>query len=452
MENDKIKKIVDFIKLCRLTNWLDLFLVILFPILIYISSYYIYLLIYVVFIPLIILAYRNRFLKFLIFSTISQIIYSIVMTFWVAKFGVKYFFILFVYLIIFNLIFSFSLYFIFNKKTKYPISVLIPPILWFSMTALISTINGGQQWYSLARLQPSLYPLTAIIGETGIDFLIILVNCLLGCYIIFRNKKVLIHLFVIVAILFLCFVYSQLATIEGRAVKIAVIQGNFQKDWLWRTQNADKIIMDTYERLSFEAAKNKPDVIIWPEYAIPNDIFADQNLYNRISKIAKETESIVVFGSLGKTENTDPEFNYIKNVAHVFSKNGEHLGNYVSVLPFPFKDKIIPGASFPVFNTEIGKIGIITCWEEYYGFVNKEYANAGADFFINLVNDNPIQNLNAMKAKSTYARLRASENHKYVIRAANTGFSLVANPYGKVVSSMEPFKEGVLLVDIYLNK
>ncbi len=159
----------------------------------------------------------------------------------------------------------------------------------------------------------------------------------------------------------------------------------------------------------------------------------------------------IVVGGIAKTDRTDTEFNYISSAIYIISNKGEVVGRYISVMPFPFNGTIIPGKDFPVFSTDFGKFGISSCWEETFTYINKIYVKSGADFIINASNDALLNSINIMKLKAMFSQSSAAENHQYIIRAANTGFTEIINPYGKVVASLEPNKEGVLVADIYVK-
>jgi apolipoprotein N-acyltransferase len=289
-----------------------------------------------------------------------------------------------------------------------------------------------------------------MIGERGITFLVMLVNSFIAGYIILREKKYLSVVVIISTVLLICFFHSDTAIPNGKRIKVALIQGNVHADWGWRIKNPVKIF-NTYKKLSLEAAKSGPDLIVWPEYAIPDDITTNKDLYSDISDLAKQTGAYIVFGSLEKTERTDSRYRYIRDVAHIFARNGDHRGTYASVIPFPYEGNIVPGSEYPVFSTELGKFGIVICWEEYHEFINKKYRDLGANFFIHMVNDAPIRDWNTMKTRVRRSRFRASQNNRYVIRAANSGITEVVNPYGKVTAALEPNKEGFLIADIYLE-
>ena len=426
----------------------DLALALAFPILIYIANYYFNFLIWIAFTPIIILAYEKEFKSFLVYSSISLLVVSLSVTLWVRTFSLAYCLIAFLSVFI-ALFISFSSLNLLYRKIKYPTAMLLLPIVWYVNEFVSGRVPGGNIWFDTGVIQPMLFPLTFMIGEKGITFLMMLVNSCIAGYFILREKKYLAVIFVLSPLLLLCFYYSDTTLPTGKKIKVAVIQGNIHSDWEWRIKNHDNIF-NTYRRLSLEASKSKPDIIVWPEYAIPEDMTTNKDLYTDMVRLAKETRAYIVFGSLEKTERTDKKYQYIKDVAHIFTRNGDHLGTYASVRPFPFEGNIIPGTDYPVFHTEIGKFGIIICWEEYSGEINKKYAGLGADFFIHIVNDAPVKDWNTIKTRVRRARFRASENNRYVIRAANSGITEVINPYGKVTAHLEPNKEGFLISDIYI--
>ena len=110
-----------------------------------------------------------------------------------------------------------------------------------------------------------LFPLAWLIGEQGITFLIMVVNSLLAFFILRKDKKIAIALIAITIILLSCFYYSDTAIPTGKKIKVALIQGNINRSWEWRIANTPTAILDTYRRLSLQAASDKPDIIVWQE-------------------------------------------------------------------------------------------------------------------------------------------------------------------------------------------
>lgn len=94
------------------------------------------------------------------------------------------------------------------------------------------------------------------------------------------------------------------------------------------------------------------------------------------------------------------------NVAALIAPDGKLLGKYRKVcLPDgEFDGGISPGTDYPVFNTPLGKIGMMICYDGFFPEVARELSNRGAEIIAWPVwGCNPDQ-----------ARARATENHVYI--------------------------------------
>lgn len=69
------------------------------------------------------------------------------------------------------------------------------------------------------------------------------------------------------------------------------------------------------------------------------------------------------------------------NTALLVSPEGEIAGSYRKThLPVPELDQgIVPGEEFPVFDTPIGKIGILICWDAWFSESARALARRGAE-------------------------------------------------------------------------
>lgn len=440
-------------RICHYTkkSIIELLPIILFVVLLYLANTILNFLIWISLVPVIIYIYRQKnIVNFLWQISLVAFLGSIPFIYYIKQFDFIYFILALVLTALIYIV-TFLLCWFAYRKIKYPYIVLALPLIWLVMLNLCVFIPEFSKVLDFSFMQPMAAPLIRAVGNQGMVFLIILLNSLLAFYILLREKRVLKYLIFIVVIILTCFIYSYCAVPSGKKVRVALIQGNIYNNWEWRTANVNSSIIDIYEELTKEAAKSKPDIIIWPEYAIPNDITFDKNLFDRISKIAKESNAYLVFGSIGLTDQTDLKYDFIENVANVFSREGVFIGKYTSVLPFPFGGRIVPGNDLHVFDTDIGKFGIIACNEENYSYIYKLYAEKGVNFFIAIANDLPMYNLNRTKAKATFSRLAAAENNLYLLRVANTGYTQVINPYGKIIASLKPNKRDVLVADIYIK-
>ena len=82
-------------------------------------------------------------------------------------------------------------------------------------------------------------------------------------------------------------------TIEGKRLKVSVVQGNIEQKRKWDPKYK-KFIMRTYTALTKEASKDHPELIVWPEAATPMMITRNPRLKNEIGRIAADAGSYLL--------------------------------------------------------------------------------------------------------------------------------------------------------------
>ena len=82
----------------------------------------------------------------------------------------------------------------------------------------------------------------------------------------------------------------------------------------------------------------------------------------------------------------------------------------------------------------------IVCYETIYGEYVANYVDLGANFITIISNDAWWFNTPGHRHLLSYARLRAIENRRYVIRSANSGVSAIINELGEYQATL-PFDE-----------
>lgn len=407
---------------------------------------------WLVLVPSLLLIFGKTAKQSLLFSLVPAILTPAAAAFFLNKFDIAFFFYFILYFGSFYILFILLTHISFNK-IKYPFVMLAPPVIWLALIPLYSLVPGDVYWwFNFGGMQPLLFPFNYYMGSYAVTFFIVFFNTAAAFYIINRKKHLLYIISVFILVILFCFLYNYcLPADSGKKVKVAIIQGNFSQDFVWRSAHASSTIFETYKELTLQAAKEKPDIIVWPEYALPMDITLHKDMYEKISSLAKEANANLVFGTLVGTIKTDPQKNFEWNTAFVFSRQGDQIGRYDANKPFPYRGWVLSSDKSPVITTDVGKIGIAMCYEEFFPKFFKKYKKAGVQFFITLSNDDPIHGRTGMAGKVLQVRTRAAENNLYLLRVANTGLTEVINPHGKTVASLEPNKEGYLVADIYIN-
>ena len=90
------------------------------------------------------------------------------------------------------------------------------------------------------------------------------------------------------------------------------------------------------------------------------------------------------------------------------------------------------------------KTGPIICYESIYGEFVTGYVRKGAHFLAIITNDAWWGNTPGHKQLLSYARLRAIENRRNVVRSANTGISAIINSKGEITIKLPYESNGVL--------
>lgn len=106
-------------------------------------------------------------------------------------------------------------------------------------------------------------------------------------------------------------------------------------------------------------------------------------------------------------------------------------------------------AAFALNNTEAA--APIICYESVYGEYVTGYINNGAEFLSIITNDAWWGDTQGHKQHLSYAKLRAIETRKDVVRSANTGISAFINQKGDIVKSLGYEKQGSIRSNIKTN-
>jgi len=93
----------------------------------------------------------------------------------------------------------------------------------------------------------------------------------------------------------------------------------------------------------------------------------------------------------------------------------------------------------------------IICYESIYGEYVTEYSRKGANLFAIITNDGWWDDSPGYKQHMAYARLRAIENRRSIVRSANTGISAVIDPMGNVSQQTNWWEATSFLTEVSIN-
>lgn len=161
------------------------------------------------------------------------------------------------------------------------------------------------------------------------------------------------------------------------------------------------------------------------------------------AKLAKENELHIVVSLYERDQHL------VYNSAVLLGPDGQLMGKYRKVcLPHgEVENGIAPGNDYPVFDTKIGKIGMMVCYDGFFPEVARELTNRGAEVIAW-----PVWGCNPLLAKA-----RAAENHVYVISSTYTDvqnnwmISAVFDPFGKPIAQAKTWNS-VAVAEVELSQ
>jgi apolipoprotein N-acyltransferase len=366
-------------------------------------------------------------------------------------------------------------------------ALVAAPFLWVA-TELARTRITGFPWNLLGTAQVDNVPLCRIAtwtGVYGISAEIVLVNvAVAAAFLVPRQKRAAL----LVAALAAAAVLQSGQLVEPPPAvgnrEALLVQQNIPIAVRWPPDYFDRTLNDltslTLKSVADSAAQSstgqassgqfsttKPDLIIWPESPAPF-YTNDPRFRTAISEMARRAGTWVVTGSIGTAPATKSgTHELIFNSAVIVSPTGEWTGRYDKVhlvpfgeyLPFPSLFSFAGGLSKEVGEFEPGgsrvpldatneKLGVFICYESVFPDDVRQFAGQGAQVFVNISNDGWYGDSGAWSQHVNQTRMRAVENERWVLSAANTGLTGSIDPYGRMVVRA-PRKDRTTLIAPY---
>ncbi len=236
---------------------------------------------------------------------------------------------------------------------------------------------------------------------------------------------------------------------SNKKISVALIQHNLPFDGLWRLDHPNEI-KNGYRKLAREAAKQKPNLIVFPLYTFPEDILRQPDFF---SAIARETHAhILVASHIPKIPGGSILKDGFMNVALIFTPDGSLAGTYQSVTRVPFSEvREYTSDDYKVIQTAIGNFGIFLCYEDTIPGLAKHAVRDGAEILIALSNPGLFSSTHLPNYHLIQDQFRAIESNRTVLRASANGFSAVINQYGKMLNQTQLSRETIIFSEVSLG-
>lgn len=365
---------------------------------------------------------------------------------------------------------------------------------------------GNSQAYDLNRIQiieySSVYGLTLIIFAFNVLAFILLWK-IAGNNWKLRSLPVYVVLILLVVIYFTPAIYGRWIIEKEKnetqsSIRIAVIQPNFDPWDKWGRESGEKWVsylgqLNTYIEETKIIARSKPDIVIWPETAIPFHILLPRySAYLSSIKLLADTLKLPVLTGLPTIEYFD-SINAPATAKRFLGSDifYESYNSTILIRPrymagpvhrksilVPFAERIPYAETFrflieplkwnvgisswgkggdtltytlPLENKVMIKFSAMVCYESAYPNYVKEFVKRGAEFFVIITNDSWWGNTSGAYQHASFASLRAVETRRWVVQCANGGISLIVDPTGTKHFATKLYSKTKFVGDIYLR-
>lgn len=239
---------------------------------------------------------------------------------------------------------------------------------------------------------------------------------------------------------------------RDREITVALAQANIVQTLKWDPAELPGILRQ-YRELTLEALGS--DLIVWPEVAIPDYFEAQTRYFDEIESLTEAAGSRILASAWHYHEAGAQNA-----VFALGSDNGiyvkRHLVPYGEYFPVPdFVRSWMRALGLPTIDTEPGGAGqspidllgehiaVTICYEDVFG-AEQLHSFPEATLLVNVSNDAWFGESIALPQHLQIARMRAAEVRRWQLRATNTGFTVVIDPFGRVTDELTAFEPGVL--------
>ncbi|MBN2012745.1 apolipoprotein N-acyltransferase [candidate division KSB1 bacterium] len=378
-----------------------------------------------------------------------------------------------------------------RKRLGKPWLFVCIPFLWTGVEYLRTLGVLGFPWTSLAYTQTyylSLIQYAPVTSLYGVSFWIVTLNVIIWALFAYAGQyRRVVWLYTLLLILLLFpWIYGKFVipkdSDQVEKVRVAVVQGNIDP-----FAKSDSDFWDTnfeiYDRLSREAMKLRPEMMIWPETAVPCYLRYTPTYKDKVTNLVDNIGIPLITGAHDAVFKKSGGYNTY-NAVFLIRPHNSAMPIYAKLHLVPFGERVpftevfpqlkaflesfelgegnfSPGNKLVTFKFQAGsddtqkkrvKIPIGVCFESLFpDLIRKFIVNENANLLGIITNDGWFRRSQAPYHHAQAAVFRAIENRISIARSANTGISLFVDPYGHILQSSPTFEEAYLVADLPLR-
>lgn len=373
-----------------------------------------------------------------------------------------------------------------RKRVGRPFALATFIMLWLSWEFIHHNWDLSWPWLTLGNvfaMQPNWVQWYEYTGTTGGSLWILLVNVLLYETIesfngynreAIKKTPLIIAAVFIVAPLIISYLLLPKAKLVGNksSFNVVVVQPNVEP-YTEKFNTDPSILIEKMVRLSESKIDSNTRLVIWPETAIPVQVWENEipvnGYYRQVFAFVRRHPNIQLLSGIDSYKNWGTQnkkgfsIRTTSNGLHYEAFNTAFATDQTENFQLYHKSKLVPGVeSLPswlgfmssIFDDLGGTTGTlgrsdtavvfsfagnpyhtapIICYESIYSDYVTEYVKRGANILTIVTNDGWWGETPGYKQHMSMARLRAIENRRWVARSANTGISCFISPSGEIL-------------------
>ncbi len=364
----------------------------------------------------------------------------------------------------------------FLQKIKTPVIIgFLQAAAWTSYEYLHHNWDLAWPWLTIANAwskQVSIIQYISITGHLGISFWAITTAALSYQAIRTKSKRLSIYatacLLVLPGLSLIHYWSSSDAEYfsDSDKTEVAVIQPNHDSYQDYGGMSGLPEVLDSLFSLTTQTITSQTELIVWPENAIDGSVLINSQTVSRVADSAKTWNKSFIIGTglfelypegeepdlyrgvyRGQAYNIFNSSLYVDDAGTVTYYKKANLVPIVERVPFlgfltaidVFEwvnwGKIAgfgKGTEPTVIATNQFVTGGLVCYDSVYPDWNRDFVNEGVDFITIITNDGWWGNTSGHHQHFAYARLRAIEFDRWIVRSANNGISGIIDPNGRI--------------------
>jgi len=380
-------------------------------------------------------------------------------------------------------------FFSLKKMAGYRFALFSLPFVWVAWEWAYMQQDMSLGWLTFGNSQANLNLMIQyadLVGVWGVSFWLLWFNVLVVFSLIGSKKEaarsVALMAFMVAAPLLYATVLlsrEKMVSEHELGLRVTLVQPNINPHEKWVAYNSIEI-MERYYRMTGKAVReNRPELVIWPETAIPFSILesAYGDDMHLLHFALKQWNTALLTGFIDIAgERNQPVESY--NASMLLEPGSGVPQIYHKMRLVPFAERVPYIDSFPWLGTLTfslsgikgwGKgrdasimefssprhnkvvIANIICYESIFPTLVSEFVRKGARLLTLVTNDGwygtsygPYQHL-------AIGRMRCIENRRAMARCANTGLTVVLDKFGRTIAEVPWWQKECLTAEVPLE-